>query len=182
MRIFGWLGYKVIDPLPVEAQRCVLLYAPHTSNWDFVLGLLCMRGLNVPVKVGIKKMWTSFPFSLIINPLGGIGIDRDKKSTVSHVDQLTEVFSTLENIALIITPEGSRSLRKHWKTGFFYIAQKAQVPIVTIKGNYGDKTVQFGPVIVPGTPLDIAMQKVMHFYGKSQPKFPKQFSVDTRYI
>lgn len=182
MRVFGWMGFKLLNAPPKEMQRCVLLFVPHTSNWDFVNGVTCMKGLNMPIKVAIKNFWTTFPFGLLVKPIGGIGIDRSKTAKVSQVDQLAKVFKEHERIAFVITPEGSRSLRTNWKTGFYYIAQKANVPIITIKGDYKFKTVEFGPVIYPSATFEECMKEVMAYYKACNAKFPEKYSPDIRYI
>jgi len=181
-RFFNLMGFSLINHPPPEMRKCILLFAPHTSNWDYILGLTCMRGLRMPVKVVIKKMWTKFPFGLIIKPLGGIGITRSDKKGASQVDKIANLISDYPEIALVVTPEGSRSLRTEWKTGFYYIAQKANLPIITIKGNYKNKTAEFGPVIQPGTEFEPAMKIIASYYADSEAKFPENFSVDQRYI
>lgn len=183
MRFFKGSGFEILNDPPKEMLRCVLLYVPHTSNWDYVYGVSCMKGLNVPIKVAIKKIWTRFPFSLVINTLGGVAIDRSKKSGISHVEQLANIFNKYDDIALIITPEGSRSLRTEWKTGFYFIAKAAKVPIITIKGNYEERNIEFGPVIYPDQKtLEETMRELSSYFKDSKAKFPKDFSVDTRYI
>lgn len=136
----------------------------------------------MPIKVVIKKMWTKFPFGLIIKPLGGIGITRSDKSGTSQVDKIANLIREYDEVALVVTPEGSRSLKTEWKTGFYYIAQKANLPIITIKGNYKDKTAEFGPVIQPGTTFESAMQTIAQYYKDSKAKFPAEFSVDQRFL
>ena len=181
-RFFKLMGFRLINSPPPEMKKCILLFVPHTSNWDYILGVTCMRGLGMPIKVIIKKMWTKFPFGLIIKPLGGIGITRSVKGGASQVDKIADLIKDYEEIALVVTPEGSRSLRTEWKTGFYYIAQKANLPIITIKGNYKDKTAEFGPVIQPGTQFETAMQTLARYYQDSHAKFPDDFSVDQRYL
>ncbi len=181
-RLFHALGFRLINSPPPEMRKCILLFAPHTSNWDYILGVTCMRGLNMPIKVVIKNMWTRFPFGLIIKPLGGIGITRSDTKGASQVDKIASSIEDYPEIALVVTPEGSRSLRTEWKTGFYYIAQKANLPIITIKGNYKDKTAEFGPVIQHGTDFETAMHTIAQYYNDSQAKYPADFSVDQRYL
>lgn len=184
--LFRLHGWKVQNKtLPVDIYRCVVVVAPHTSNWDFYFGVLCMTGLGVPIKMAIKKFWTKFPFSLIIKPLGGVGIDRSRKkgdNGKSQVELLAEIFENYKRIALIITPEGSRSLRREWKTGFYHVAQKANVPIVTLTGDYPTKTVAFETVYQPTESLEDVMTGLMKSYEHIKGKYPKQFSLDQRYV
>ncbi len=183
--LFKWHGWKIVGkPIPPEVFRCVFVFSPHTSNWDFYFGVMCMISLGVPIKVAIKKFWTKFPFSLLIKPLGGVGINRIRKKDGTgnqQVDMLADLYKRYDQIALIITPEGSRSLHKQWKTGFYHIAQKAEVPIVTLGGNYENRTVYFGPVFSGEESLEKVMQDMMAFFKNSVAKYPEEFSVDERY-
>ena len=176
-------GWKLVGkPVPPETFRCVFVYAPHTSNWDFYYGVICMLAWGVPIKVAIKKFWTKFPFGLIVKPIGGVAIDRKRGAGRNQVELLAKIFDDYEKIALVITPEGSRSLRKEWKTGFYHIAQKAKVPIVTLSGDFKTRTVQFGPVFKGRQSLEEVMRQTMAFYKKEGgPKYPEKFSVDVRY-
>ena len=181
LKIHGW---SLVGEVPKEAQRCVFVVAPHTSNWDYYYGMLLMFSWGIPVKVAIKKFWMQFPFGLIIKPLGGIGVDRTPKSAgkMEQVKKMAEVVKPLERVAFVIAPEGSRSLRKRWKSGFYHIAKLANVPIVTIKDNYENKTVEFGPVFNPDQPIEEVYRGMMEFYKDGKGKFPEQFSLDERYI
>ena len=184
--LFKWHGWKLVGkPTPPEVFRCVFVFAPHTSNWDFYFGMMCMFSLGVPTKVAIKKFWTKFPFSLIIKPIGGVGIDRSKKkdgTRKSQVEMLAELYQQYDKMALVITPEGSRSLRRQWKTGFYHIAQKANVPIVTLTGDFKTKTVQFGPVFDGKQTLDEVMREMMAFFKKGVACYPEKFALDERYV
>jgi 1-acyl-sn-glycerol-3-phosphate acyltransferase len=176
-------GWKLKgDPIPKEAMRCVFVFAPHTSNWDFYHGMLNMFAWGIPVKVAIKKFWTEFPFSLLIRPLGGVGIDRSKKAKENRgaqIGNIAAVFKKYEEIAFIITPEGSRSKRTKWKTGFYHIAKEARVPIVIMTADYNTRHITFGPVLYPETEdLETVMRKVMVFYAKNGgSKYPEEFAL-----
>ena len=182
--LFKFHGWSLVGkPIPPEASRCMFIYAPHTSNWDFYYGMLCMMGWGIPVKVAIKDFWTKFPFSLIIKPLGGVGINRSKRQKgTSQIYDLVPIFEQNERIAFIITPEGSRGPRTQWKAGFYQIARLAKVPMVTLKGNFADKTVEFGPVFYPDQELDTIMRSMMEFFKDGVGKYPEMFKIDERYI
>ena len=183
--IFRAHGWKLTGgPLPEEVNRCVFLVAPHTSNWDFYYGVMCMIGWGVPIKIAIKKFWTRFPLSLLIGPLGGIGIDRAPKADGTKRNQvavLAQVFKEYEQVALVITPEGSRSKRTQWKTGFYYVAKAAGVPIVPLTADYPKRTIEFGPVLSAEQSLEEVMQQLMEFYSRGIGKYPEFFSLDERY-
>ena len=95
---------------------------------------------------------------------------------------MAEVFTRHEKIAFIITPEGTRAKRKKWKTGFYHIAKKAQVPMVTISCNFPDKSIEFGPVFSKEESIDTVMRGMMPFFNKGVGKYPENFALDERYI
>ena len=181
-------GWKLVGkPVPPEAMRCVFVFAPHTSNWDFYHGMMNMFAWGIPVKVAIKNFWTRFPFSLLINPLGGVGIDRSKKTEKNkgtQINNIAAVFKKYKEIAFIITPEGSRAKRTKWKSGYYHIAKQAGVPIVIMTANYETRHITFGPVLDPAKEsLETVMRKVMDFYREhgGGAKFPEDFALDERY-
>lgn len=182
--IFSFYKWKLRGkPIPKEAMRCVFVFAPHTSNWDFYYGVMCMISWGIPIKVAIKNDWMKFPFGWFIKSFGGVGIDRSKKlNKTEQIENLAGVFSQYDDIAFIITPEGSRSLREEWKLGFYYIAKEANVPIVTLSGSYKTQTVEFGPILDASEPLEVVMKKMMNFYKDGEAKFPENFSIDKRFI
>ncbi len=183
--LFKWHGWTVAGEMPPEVFRCVFVFAPHTSNWDFYFGVLCMMGLGVPVKLAIKQFWVLFPFSLIIKPLGGVGIKRKKKADgtgYNQVEMMAEIFKEYDQIALIIAPEASRSIRKQWKTGFFHVAEMANVSIVTLRGDYAKREVEFGPVYKGKENLDKVMRGMMTFFSGGIAKYPEKSSLDERYV
>ena len=178
-KFHGWELTGV--PVPPEAHRCVFVFAPHTSNWDWYIGTLTMLAWGLPLKVAIKDVWVKFPFSLVIKPLGGIAIDRTRTKGLSQIEKLASLFKTNDKISFVITPEGSRQKRVRWKTGFFHIAQTAQVPIVMLKANFKGRSVEFGPVLNPSDGIDNVMTQMMNFYRDSGPIHPELFALDERW-
>ncbi len=177
--------WSIADNIPPETSRCVLVAGPHTSNWDFYFAVSAMHALGVPIKVAIKNFWTKFPMNSIIVPLGGIGLDPnagkkfDRKA--NQTTMLANVFKEYEDIALIISPEGNRVKTDKWKTGFFRIAEMANVPIALAYLDYKKKIAGIGPVLSADTGLDVVMSDLMKFYSSITPKFPDQFVIDRRY-
>ncbi len=175
-------GWELIGiPVPPEAQRCVFVFAPHTSNWDWYFGTITMYAWGLPMKVAIKDIWLKFPFNLVIKPLGGIAIDRSQTKGLSQVEKLASLFKTNDKISFVITPEGSRKRRVRWKTGFFHIAENAQVPIVMLKANFKNRTVEFGPVLHTSDGIDNVMTSMMNFYRNCGPIYPELFALDERW-
>lgn len=178
-------GWRVNMQYPPEVARCVMTAAPHTSNWDFWYARLAFFVMEAPVKFTIKKEWMRFPFNLIIGPLGGIGIDRKPRGKgaerPSYVDQLAGYFAQYKRIAVLVTPEGTRSPRKQWKTGFYYAALQAGVPICLGYLDYKKKEAGVGLVVYPTGDIAADMKQILDFYRKIPGKFPEKFMVDERY-
>jgi 1-acyl-sn-glycerol-3-phosphate acyltransferase len=187
-RLFFWLaGWHVNPDRPPAFERSVMLAAPHTSNWDLPFALAAFRIMQVPVRFTIKKEWLRFPFGLLIKPLGAIGIDRSPKQPGSPrrsmVEAMTELFQTNSGpLVVLVTPEGTRSLQHQWKTGFYYTALQAGVPITCGYLDYRKKEAGIGLLLQPSGDMDADLQQIMAFYSDKTGKFPAQFSLDTRYL
>ncbi len=182
--LFWIMGWKVIYPIPPEAQRSVMIGAPHTSNWDFVIVRIAFYILGIPVKLAIKDFWTKFPFGIIIKPMGGLGINRNKdpkKKGKSYVEQMAAFFDQYERIAMVIAPEGTRSKRTQWKTGFYHTAKLAGVPITLGYLDYEKKEAGVGAVVHVTDDMEADMRKIMDFYRNITPRNPDKFVLDERY-
>jgi len=179
-------GWKLDTNIPKEAQRCVLIAAPHTSNWDFVYARAAFDWLKIPLKFTIKKEWIRFPMNLVLVPMGALGIDRTPKKVgdprLSMVEVMADLFNQHQNLAMMVTPEGTRKKNPQWKTGFYYVALKANVPIVCGFLDYKTKTAGMGLVIYPTGDLQSDMKKIMEFYQNITAKFPENFSIDYSYL
>ena len=123
------LGYKIdCVNLPPELKKCVLLFAPHTSYYDFLIGVMAISAMGFKASLLIKKEAFFWPLGPILRRCGGIPIDRKhvKKFPVYAANYIKEQ----DEIAFLISPEGTRALNKNWKRGFYFIACEAGVPIV----------------------------------------------------
>ena len=182
LALFGW---KVAESVPPEAQRSVMLAAPHTSNWDFILTRVAFYVLGIPVKIAVKDYWTKFPWGILTKPWGGLGIDRSKKDPTnprpSQIEQMAAFFDKYEKIAMVIAPEGSRSLRTEWKMGFYFTAKLANVPVTFGYLDFKNKIAGVGGVVHLGNDKAADMKKIMDFYKNIEGKFPERFTVDERY-
>ena len=178
-------GWKVDPKLPPETERCVMTAAPHTSNWDFFYARLAFLAMGIPVRYTIKHSLMRFPYNLVFGPLGGIAIDRRPRLETgerpSYVEQMVDIMNRFDRIAVLVTPEGTRSLRTQWKTGFYYVAKKAGVPICLGYLDYAKKEAGVGPVIYPGDDMERDMRRIMDFYAPITGKHPEKFSVDERF-
>ncbi|MBN4072227.1 1-acyl-sn-glycerol-3-phosphate acyltransferase [Flavobacteriales bacterium AH-315-E23] len=166
--IFGW---KVTGEIPEDIKKCVMAGGPHTSNWDGFLGIIAARIWGIKFNFLIKKEAMVFPFGPILKALGAIPIDRSKAE--GTIAQVVQVFQAHEKFYLGVTPEGSRSYRPEWKKGFYFIAKKAGVPILTTFADYVDKEVGLGPIIYPSDDVDADIEKIKAFFRTKRGRHPE---------
>lgn len=176
--LFAVMGWKLNGQLAPGIKKCILVAAPHTSNFDFLLAMAAFYKMKLPVKYLIKKEWLDFkPLNRIFKNSGALGVDRSKKTTM--VDSLADlIISSKENMAIMISPEGTRKLVHRWKTGFYYAALNAQVPIVLTYLDYKTKTAGIGPSFMPSGCFRKDMIMIRNFYKDKTPKFPENFSLE----
>ena len=153
--------------------KCVLCVAPHTSNWDFILGKLFYTALGRDASFLIKKEWFSFPFNYLFDWLGGVPVDRSKKTTV--VDQMVKEFNSRTYFHLAVTPEGRRKPAKEWKRGFYYIATQAKVPILLAYIDYGKKELGIKCEFVPTGNEAEDIKAIRRYYKGVQAAKPAYF-------
>ena len=134
------MGWK-IKGRPPELKKFLIIVAPHTSNWDFIIGLFVRRILKFRSSYLAKSQLFKWPFGTLFRKLGGYPVDRSGKRNM--VDQVTELYNTHETFVLAITPEGTRKNVARWKTGFYYIASRAEIPLVLVSIDYKKKQVTF---------------------------------------
>jgi len=178
----GWkVVWKGLGPLP---EKCVVVAAPHTSNFDFVIARAAFEVLGMPVRFTIKREWMGFPLGWLLRSLGAIAIDREPKKEsgrISNVEAMAALFSANEKLAILVTPEGTRSLRTEWKTGFYYVAKTAGVPLVLGYLDYKKKEAGIGKILFPGDDMEADLREIMAFYAGVSARFPEKFSIDLRY-
>jgi len=160
-------------------QRCVLLMAPHTSNWDFVFGRLSLWAIGVKTSFLIKKEAFFFPLGFLLKKMGGIPVDRNQSKKV--VWQVAVLLNKSKAMALVITPEGTRSLRHEWKKGFYYISSMAEVPIALGYLDYGKKEAGIGGILYPSEDYKSDLAKIQDFYKNFTAKHPERFNLSPMY-
>ena len=130
MNVWGFLlktaGWSVDITVPYRS-KAVICVAPHTSNWDFIMGLLAYRSIGRKASFLMKKFWFFFPLKYLIKSRGGIPVDTSSSQSLTSC--LVEDFNTSEELNLAVTPEGTRSATEKWRTGFLTIAYNARVPV-----------------------------------------------------
>ena len=170
--VFHSLGWKTVGEIPAELKKYIILAAPHTSNWDFFYGRLFFLMKGIPLKFFIKKEWYVFPFNLLFKFLGGIPVDRTKKENLT--DQIAHIFNQYDELAIMITPEGTRSYNPNWKKGFYYIAQKTKVPIILGYIDYERKIGGIGPIFKLTNNVEKDIENIKAFYKNKKGKFPEK--------
>ena len=161
LRVNGW---TVEGSLPPEAAKSVLIAAPHTSNWDLPYTLMVAFVLRLNVYWIGKSSLFRWPFGPVMRWLGGIAVDRDKSSNL--VAASAEAIVRADGpVQLVVPPEGTRGKTRHWKTGFYFIALQARVPIVLAYMDYERKVSGLGPIFKPTGDVDADMAEIKRFYA-----------------
>lgn len=138
-RILGLFGWRVISSPPPMQKGVVIIY-PHTSNWDFILGVLARAVLNLRMHWVGKHTLFKWPFESFMRWLGGVPVDR--ANTKGFVEQLKKEFDRYPQFFIVITPEGTRSRSNYWKSGFYHIALGLNLPIGLATFDYGKREIR----------------------------------------
>lgn len=169
LRKAGWKIEGITDFPP----KCVICVAPHTSNWDLVMGKLVYSSLGKEACFLIKKSWFFFPMNIIFKAIGGIPVDRSKKTSLT--EQMAKIFNERDSFQLAITPEGTRKKNAEWKRGFYYIALAAKVPILIAILDYKEKTVYFETVFHPTGNADEDIERIKSYYNNATGKHQERW-------
>ena len=176
-KVFNWLLYSAFGwkkEVTVEhPQKFILALAPHTSNWDFILGLCYMYAEGMRINFLMKKEWFFWPLGPIFKRLGGVPVWRSKKTNMT--DNLAAQAKEMKEFRLCITPEGTRSPVSDWKKGFYYIALKAGIPILLYGADYERKLIQCTKVIVPTGDIEADMAEIKDYFRNFKGKKPENF-------
>lgn len=173
MKLVGWKLDHHLDLSTID--KCVLVCAPHTSNWDFYYTIAAFWEMDIPMKLFIKDTWTKPWYGYFIRQLGGIGIDRTQNKHM--VEYASGILKSADRLYLINTPEGTRSYAEQWKTGFYYIAQAAQVPIVLGYCDYKEKRAGLSKIIpIENSTLEEVLAEIEAFYANVTAKYPEKFN------
>lgn len=159
--VWGWRVEGPISSLP----KYLIVVAPHTSNWDFLIGLLFRRftnGFN-PKYVAKKELFV-WPLGYLFKALGGFPVERSKNN--NFVDALVNVYTTESEFVTTITPEGTRSYTDTWKTGFYHVAKNANVPIVRVAFDYKTKRVIFCEPYTITKGVDETVSKFKQYFSQ----------------
>lgn len=174
--IFFFSGWKLDPSSPRHIRRAVMIAAPHTSNWDIVYARAACELLELPVKFTIKKEWVNSPIGLILRPLGAIAIDRDYRNgkKVSMTQTMTELFGQHKELIVLVTPEGTRQYAPKWKTGFYRVAEGANVPVLLGYLDYQKKVAGVGPAMYPTGNMEADIKRIKDFYRTVVGRYPER--------
>lgn len=168
LKIFGWKK----EGHPPRIDKYVLIAAPYTSNWDFVMTMLFAFAFPVKIFWTGKREIFRFPLGIVVRWLGGIPMDRSRSQNA--VDQTVKMFNQREKLVMIIPPEGTQDRVNRWRTGFYYIAYGARVPIALGFVDWKRKTGGFGPVVIPTGDIKSDMGTIKDFYSYVTAKYPER--------
>lgn len=174
--LLHWGGWKVSITVP-DVPKCIICVAPHTSNWDFILGILAYGSINRRANFLMKSQWFVWPLGYLFRAMGGIPVER-KNKTVSLTDVVVEKFATAKRMHLAITPEGTRSLTTRWHTGFLHIALKADVPIFLGVIDFPSRRIMIDHTFIPTGDVEADMRAVKDFYAPFKGIHPDKFTTD----
>lgn len=167
------LGWKTEVTVP-HYDKCVICAAPHTSNWDLIYGKLFYWAIGQKAGFMMKKEWFFFPMGYLFRAMGGIPVDRKRKTSL--VDQMAERFATSREFHLAITPEATRKPNPDWKRGFYYIALKAQVPIILIGVDYPSRTISATRTVVPTGDIEADLRDIKEYFKQFRGRHPENFA------
>ena len=160
---------KIEQPPP---EKCVIIGAYHTSGWDLIPALILNAAADLNFHWIGKDTLFRGPLGVFMRGLGGIPVNRHTRN--NFVEQMVDNFRNTPNFRIAISPEGTRRIASYWKTGFYYIAQGAGVPIVLGYADYATKTVGLGPSLMPTGNIHFDFEAIRNFYQGITPKFPKK--------
>ena len=155
-------GWTIKGRVPDE-ERIVIIAAPHTSNWDFILAMLAIFGLNIKVRWLGKNSIFKPGFKLFFEWLGGIPVYRDNPSTL--IEKVVNIVKKEKSIVIAMTPEGTRKKVKRWKTGFLRIAKQTQSKILLISIDAPTKSIEIGKIFNPSGNSEEDLAYIQNYYS-----------------
>ena len=169
--LFGWS----VDKTSIQFANHIIIGAPHTSNWDFPLGVLCLLSLNVRFKWVAKDSLFKGPLQYLFRPLSGIPINRG--FCASFLKEISQTLKNDNHLNIAIMPEGTRSRKSHWKIGFYYLALKGNMPIALGYIDYKNKRIGIGEILHPTGDITQDIKTIQVFYTDKTAKNPDNVSI-----
>jgi 1-acyl-sn-glycerol-3-phosphate acyltransferase len=160
--VLGILGWRFDGSIP-NLGRAVVIVAPHTSNWDFVVGVAAMFAIGIRVVFLGKHTLFRLPLGPIMRWLGGVPVDR--RVTAGLVESAVAAFGERDEMILALAPEGTRRPVERWRTGFYFVAHGAHVPIVPIALDYEQRTIAIGGPVIASGDLECDLAVLRRFFS-----------------
>lgn len=177
MNIAKWIlklaGWRVEVSVP-DYPKAIISVAPHTSNWDFIIGKLAYASIGRKAGFLMKETWFFFPLGIFFKALGGIPVPRRRGSSL--VDTIVDKFNHSDRMTLAITPEGTRSRTDEWRHGFLYISHLAHVPIILAAIDYKTRTAYLNHTFETTGDADADLRAVKEYYKPFTGLHPENFS------
>ncbi|MBF9253822.1 1-acyl-sn-glycerol-3-phosphate acyltransferase [Pontibacter sp. 172403-2] len=171
--LFKVTGWTLKGELTAQNRRCVMIAAPHTSNWDFVYARAAFYLMDAPIRFTIKKEFMRFPFGGLLRRMGALPVDRSKNTKM--VDAMVKIIKqTPGDMCVMVTPEGTRKYQPRWRRGFYHVALEAGVPIVLGYLDYRKKEAGIGPTLIPSSDIEADIEEIKSFYRTKTGKYPDQ--------
>ena len=172
--LFGWFHFTetVTEPIP---EKCIIAVAPHTSNWDFIVGEIYSQATGFRCDFLMKKEWFFWPMGILMRALGGIPVYRNRH--MHATDIIAESATKADKFRLCITPEGTRKAQPDWKKGFYYIALKANLPILLFGLDYRERRIVCTKTIIPSGDIETQMQEIKAYFSAFQGRHPEKFLI-----
>ncbi len=174
LKLFGWSVSVSVPDYP----KCIICVAPHTSNWDFIIGKLAYASVGRKTGFLMKESWFFWPLGCFFRAIGGVPVPRGKKRGRSLTEVLVERYEISDRLVLAITPEGTRSRTSEWHTGFLRIAQQAKVPIVLGVIDFSLKKAMIEHTFQPTGDIEADMASIKKFYKPYKGKYPEKFCAE----
>lgn len=172
-RILKWAGwtFKVNLAMP---DKCIIVIAPHTSNWDFILGELGIHSVGMKAGFLMKDTWFFFPLGYLMKGLGGIPVNRRQHGNLTQ--SIVEAYNATPRLAIGVTPEGTRSANPNWHKGAIFMARDARVPLVLAYFDYRQRVVCIDREFPLSDDADADMARIKHYFMQHGcGRYPEKF-------
>ncbi len=172
--LYKWLGWKLNVTVELP-EKFIVCLAPHTSNWDFALGQLYMRSQGLRINFLMKKEWFFWPLGPLFRRIGGIPVNRSRHTSMT--DALAQTALDSQVFRLCVAPEGTRSPNPDWKKGFYFIALKAQIPVLLYGIDYERRLIECTRSFVPNGDVEGEMRQVKLYFKDYKGRKPENFTI-----
>lgn len=173
LKVFGW----TVDIEVPDYEKALICVAPHTSNWDFVIGKLAYASIGRKAGFLMKEDWFFWPLGPIFRSIGGIAVPRKRKGA-SLTQAIIGKFRSSGRLVLAITPEGTRSRNANWHTGFLHIAREADVPLLLGAIDFAEKRVVIKTRFLPSGDVEADLAAIKRYYRGFKGKYPEKFATE----